>query len=262
MVQRLAVGVEYDGTLYKGWQKQKKHPTVQSELEKALAKIAEHPIHTICAGRTDTGVHAIGQVIHCDVQLSRKTDNWLFGANTYLPKDIRILWVKKVSQDFNARKTAINRRYCYIIYNHPIRPSLLRHQLTWCCRDLTVSKMQLAVQHWIGKHDFSSFRAADCQSSTSIRVVKSIEITRMREIVIIDIIANAFLHHMLRNMVGVLLSIGKGKIVPEEALTILKAKDRTAAGITAPPNGLYLTKVEYPTDLNLPKANSLLWFLN
>ncbi len=262
---RIAFGVEYVGTKYSGWQSQVNAPqvlSVQSALETAISKIANHPVTTICAGRTDAGVHAAGQVVHCDVQAVRDPHAWVFGCNTHLPPDIRVLWMQNMDIDFNARKTAIGRHYKYVIYNHQIRPSLLRDFVGWYYSPLDADRMFRAAQAWIGEHDFSSFRASGCQSISPRRNVKMIAIERRAELVIIDIIADAFLYHMVRNMVGVLLEIGSGRRSEAWAAQVLQAKCRTKAGITAEPNGLYLTEVLYPEHVHIPRTRQDLWFIN
>lgn len=260
MMQRLAIGLEYDGHAYKGWQKQPSYPTVQQNLENALFKLTSHPVTTVCAGRTDAGVHAIGQVVHCDVKLSRLEKTWVFGVNRYLPSDIRILWVKEIANTFDARRTALSRRYCYVIYNSRIRPSLFRHQISWYHVQLNSDLMHSAAQYWLGEHDFSSFRDSDCQSVSPFRLVKKVKVYRVGELIFFDIIANAFLHHMVRNMVGVLLEIGTKKHEPEWAREVLIARDRKAAGVTAKPNGLYLIGVQYPEEFALSTINNVPWF--
>lgn len=257
-MNRLAFGVEYDGSLLHGWQKQIDQPrTVQEILEKAISFVADEPIKTICAGRTDAGVHAVNQVVHVDTKANRDNRAWIMGCNTILPEDVRILWVKPISSEFNARRSALSRHYRYCIYNHQVRPSLFRKQLTWFHRPLSVDKMQEAAEHWLGEQDFSSFRAAGCQSKSPVRKVTHVQVRRLGDLVIFDIIANAFLHHMVRNMVGVLLDVGQGKVLPIHAKHVLEAKDRTQAGVTAPPNGLYLVGVQYPSEYDINEASCL-----
>ena len=249
---RIAIGLEYDGSSFKGWQKQSQDLSVQAALERALSKVANESIHTTCAGRTDAGVHALGQVVHFDCQNQRSEHAWIFGANRYLPKTIRVLWVREVPVTFDARYKAFKRHYRYIIYNHPIRPSLLKDFMGWSYRKLDIRFMQEAAPYWIGEHDFSSFRSAHCQSASAMRRVHTIEMSQVREQIIIDIIANAFLHHMVRNMVGTLMSIGSGLKAPEWAQVVLEAKDRRVATVTAPASGLYLVAVHYPSHFELP----------
>lgn len=264
MKQRYALGIEYDGKGFKGWQKQEGGvPTVQGFLEKALSKVAYTPIITQCAGRTDTGVHATDQVVHFDtaIDLIRDPKAWIMGTNQYLPKGIRVLWVKKVPEHFNARVSAVAREYSYKIFNHPIRPSLFRDYFTWVYRPLDEKMMHEAAQALVGKHDFTSFRASECQAKTPIRMLHFIKVERMQEHVIITVRANAFLHHMIRNIAGVLIKIGTG-LAPTDNPTewikdILAAKDRRAASTTEKPNGLYLTKVFYPAEFDLPNGHQI-----
>lgn len=262
---RIVFGIEYVGRNYSGWQShanQAHVPSVQAEVERAITAVAAHPVTTICAGRTDSGVHASGQIVHCDVVAIRSAYAWVNGCNRYLPDDIRVLWMREVPEEFNARRSAISRQYKYVVYNNPIRPSLLRDYVSWHYDHLDIDIMQQAAQYWVGKHDFSSFRAAGCQSKSPVREVKMITVTRRGEMVIIDILANAFLYHMVRNMVGVLLQIGSNKCAIDWAQQVLMAKCRTKAGITAPPQGLYLTEVIYPEEFQIPQQRSDLWFIN
>lgn len=266
---RIALGVEYVGTNYSGWQrhpKQEHVPSIQAEVERAIASVANHPISIICAGRTDAGVHASGQVVHCDVSAVRNPYAWVNGCNRYLPDDVRVLWMQEVADNFSARRSATSRQYKYVIYNNPLRPSLLRDYVAWYYSPLNIDLMIQAGQCWLGSHDFSSFRGAGCQSKSPVREVKMITIERRGEMVIIDILANAFLYHMVRNMVGVLLQIGSSKVSNSSALemaqSVLHAKCRTKAGITAPPQGLYLTDVSYPEEFQIPQQRSDLWFFN
>jgi len=249
MKQRLAIGLEYAGTNYSGWQKQEyspQVPSIQAQLEGALSIVAAHPVQVVCAGRTDAGVHASGQVVHCDVTADRNSYAWVAGTNVHLPSDIRVLWAKPVSADFDARRSAIKRHYKYILYNNRIRPSLLRDLVSWHYNPLEIEPMQLAARMWLGEQDFSSFRGSGCQSKSPVRHLYSLEINRSGELIIFDIIANAFLYHMVRNMVGTLLEIGMGRKPAIWAQEVLIAKDRTKASVTAPPQGLYLAGVHYP----------------
>lgn len=262
---RIALGVEYVGTHYRGWQRQINQPDlpcVQAELERALACIANHPVTVFCAGRTDAGVHASGQVVHCDVTPDRPERAWVFGCNANLPRDIRVLWAKIVPAEFDARRSALQRQYQYIIYNNPIRNSLLHEYASWYYIPLNVEQMHLAAQNWVGVHNFSSFRAAGCQSKSPVRELSAISVKRRGELVIVDILANAFLYHMVRNMVGTLCAIGSGHRPPAWAQEVLLAADRTKASVTAPPQGLYLSGVRYPEWLQIPESKSGLWFFN
>lgn len=262
---RIALGIEYSGTNYSGWQSQLNDPgvvSVQSVLDKAISIVAAHPVVTTCAGRTDKGVHACGQVVHCDVEKERSAHAWVFGCNANLPNDIRVLWMQNVPDDFNARKSASARHYKYVIYNHKIRPCLLSDYVSWYYTPLDIDKMLLAGKAFIGEHDFSSVRGAGCQSKSPIREIKMLSIERRGDMVIVDIIANAFLYHMVRNIVGVLLEIGSGRRPVAWAANVLMARNRAKAGITAKPEGLYLAEVIYPESLNMPRTHKNLWFIN
>lgn len=250
---RIVAGVEYDGSGFYGWQWQTQHRSVQAALEQALSQVADHPVTVICAGRTDTGVHALEQVIHFDVTCERDLHAWLLGGNSKLPDDVRITWVQPAVADFHARYSAVARFYRYVILNRPIKSALLRKQATWCPLPLDVEKMHQAAQHLLGQHDFSSFRAQGCQSKSPMRAMYFIDVYRQQEQVIIDISANAFLHHMVRNIAGVLMAIGQGKQPVDWTATLLDLKNRKLGGITAPPDGLYLGAVYYPEQYGIAK---------
>jgi tRNA pseudouridine38-40 synthase len=264
-MHRLALGLEYVGTNYSGWQSQINQPgvpSVQAALEQALSYVAAHPITVRCAGRTDAGVHASGQVVHCDVEVMRSERAWVFGCNSKLPRDIRVLWAKQVPADFDARRSATSRQYQYIVYNNPIRPVLLHEYVSWHYRSLDASLMHTAAQALVGEHDFSSFRAAGCQSVSPIREIRALRVKRSGNFVIIEVEANAFLYHMVRNLAGTLLDIGDGTKSISWSTEVLNAKDRTKASVTAPPQGLYLAGVRYPASLEVPESDSGLWFIN
>jgi len=253
---KIALGIQYDGTAYHGWQSQTGSvlPTIQTEVEKALSKVANHPVKIICAGRTDTGVHACCQVVHFEAQAERSDYSWVAGGNSYLPDDIALNWAKTVSEDFHARFSAIARQYRYIICNASIRPALFRRQVGWCYQPLVLELMEEAAQHLLGKHDFSSFRGAACQAHSPIRTVNSVSFSAKNSFIIFDIEANAFLHHMVRNIVGALMDVGMKKYPPHGFKDLLELKDRTAAGIAASASGLYLKHVIYPQDFELPES--------
>lgn len=254
---KIALGIEYNGHEFYGWQAQENLLTVQGCLEQALSKIADEPIKVFCAGRTDAGVHAIGQVIHFETQVQRDPRAWTLGVNTHLPPAIAVRWMKMVDDDFHARFSALARRYCYVIYNHSLRPALLANRVTWHYHSLNEKLMQQASTYLIGEHDFSSFRSAQCESKTPMRNVQEIIISRKNDLVFIEIQANAFLHHMVRNIAGVLMQIGSGFNGPEWAKEVLVAKDRKVAAETASPHGLYLIHVSYPEIYDFPRANLL-----
>jgi tRNA pseudouridine38-40 synthase len=255
---RVALGVEYDGSGYCGWQMQSHGTrTVQHEVEKALSIVADHPVQVVCAGRTDTGVHATGQVVHFDTQAERKSRAWVMGVNTHLPGDVCIHWAQRVDSAFSARFSATMRSYRYIIQQRPARPALYNHRVTWVHNELDSVAMQQAAQALLGENDFSSFRSSACQSEHAMRFVKSIEVTAEGEFVYIDIQANAFLHHMVRNIVGSLLKVGSGEQPVDWIARLLALKDRTRAGPTAPAAGLYLVAVQYPEAYGLPVSGNI-----
>lgn len=250
---RVALGVEYDGSRYCGWQRQKHDPeSVQEHLERALSKVANHPVQVICAGRTDTGVHGVGQVVHFDTESERKEKGWIFGCNTNLPDSISVRWAKPVSDEFHARFSAVSRAYRYIIYNHPVRPALGIRHLTWNFRPLDVEMMHTAAQALVGEHDFSSFQAQGCQAKSPIRTVHHIRLQRRGHLIIMDIQANAFLQHMVRNIAGVLMAIGSGKEPISWIHEVLNHRNRTLGGVTAPPYGLFFMRVGYPEQFGIP----------
>lgn len=251
---RIALGIEYDGTHYFGWQRQREVVGVQQRLEQVLSSIADEPVEIFCAGRTDAGVHATGQVIHFDTDKERSQAAWTLGANSRLPDDIAVRWATEVDDEFHARFTATARRYRYIIYNARMRPGILRRGVSHYHQDLDVESMRRAAPYLIGEHDFTSFRAIQCQSHSPNRNVTDLNIIRRGAYIIVDIRANAFLHHMVRNIVGTLLVVGRGEQPAEWVKSVLEARDRTAAGATAKPNGLYLVDVTYPEQYPLPKG--------
>jgi len=262
MTQRIALGVEYDGHGFCGWQAQKEGvETVQGSVEEALSTVADEPIRVICAGRTDTGVHGAEQVVHFDTNAERSNRSWVFGANANLPKGVCILWATPISNEFHARFSARRRRYRYVIFNRHVRPTFLAYRTTWEYRPLDAERMQEAALHLIGEHNFDSYRAVGCQAKSPIRTVSYIKLQRQGEFVWFDIEANAFLHHMVRNIAGVLMAIGAGEQEPIWAKQILEETDRTKGGVTAPPYGLYLTGVDYDEEFVLPqiKEPSIIW---
>lgn len=253
---RIAFGISYQGSAYHGWQSQTGLPSIQRCLEQAIAKLACHPVSLTCAGRTDKGVHALGQVVHFDSRVERSQGAWLLGGNSYLPADIRIDWVQTVPVEFHARFSALARRYRYIIYNQPLRHALWNKHSTHCYYPLDELRMQSAANDLIGEHDFSAFRAASCQAKHAIRHVQDLKVRRYHDYVMIDIKANAFLHHMVRNIAAVLMGIGAGKKPIHWAKEVLLAKDRRIAGATARPNGLYLVEVFYPEKFVISKPKN------
>lgn len=250
---RVALGIEYDGSGYFGWQRQAEVDSVQGQLEQALSKVANEPISLFCAGRTDAGVHATGQVVHFDTNAVRNEGAWTLGVNANLPDNIAVRWAKEVDESFHARFSATARRYRYVIYNHNLRPGILRQGVSHYHGDIDADKMHIAAQALLGEQDFTSFRAIQCQSKTPFRNVHSVKVTRQGMYVIVDISANAFLHHMVRNIVGSLLEIGLGNQPLTWMADLLSLKDRNQAAATAKPNGLYLVDVTYPEQYQLPK---------
>ncbi|CAL4042716.1 tRNA pseudouridine(38-40) synthase TruA [Buchnera aphidicola] len=251
---KFALGIEYNGNSYHGWQFQKSVKTVQGELERVLSYIANHKIKIICAGRTDSGVHATSQVIHFETHVIRTEFTWTIGVNSYLPNDIAVLWIKRVSGDFHARYSALSRTYRYIIYNKSIRSAILDNKLLNFHKGLDIDKMNEAGQYLIGEHDFSAFRGKTCQSYTPWRKIISLQVIRKDNFVIIEVTANAFLYRMVRNIVGCLLDIGVLKKKVNWISTVLNLKNRHLTGSTAPAKGLYLVSVDYPNDFDLPRS--------
>jgi len=253
---RVALGVEYDGAAFHGWQRQgdPQLPTVQSAVEKALAKIADHPIDLVCAGRTDTGVHATGQVIHFDCAVDRGEKAWVRGSNSLLPPSVRITWARVTGSDFHARFTALSRRYLYVIDDSEVESAIMAKRLSHTRLKLNIEAMHEAGQHLLGEHDFSAFRAAGCQSRTPFRNVMHLRVSRHHRYIVLDIQANAFLQHMVRNIAGTLMAIGAGKQPPNWARQLLEGRDRASAAMTASPHGLYLVAVEYPAHTGLEQG--------
>ncbi len=249
---RIALGVEYDGSRFSGWQIQDGERTVQGVVQQALSRVANHPVQVVCAGRTDAGVHATAQVVHFDTGAWRSERSWVFGANANLPKDVVILWAREVSDSFHARFSARRRRYRYIIFNRPVRPTFLAHRTSWEYRPLDEERMNRAARHLVGEHDFNAYRAVACQARSALRTVYRLDVERRGELLYLDVEANAFLHHMVRNIAGVLIAIGTGERPPEWAQQVLQSRDRRLGGVTAPPSGLYLAGVSYPDEFELP----------
>jgi tRNA pseudouridine38-40 synthase len=253
---RIAAIVEYDGSRFSGWQLQDGDRTVQGCMEEALSRVADELLRVTVAGRTDAGVHASGQVIHFDSDAKRRDYEWLRGANSNLPVDVAILWAGQVDSSFHARFSAMERHYRYIILNRSVRPTYLAKRVTWEYRALDIVPMRRAAETLIGTHDFTSFRAVQCQAKDPIKNLRHLDISRRGEFVTIDAHANAFLHHMVRNIAGVLMTIGAGEQPSEWAGDVLAARDRTVAGVTAPAHGLYLTALEYPEHFGIPRLSS------
>ncbi len=250
---RYALGIEYHGTQYSGWQRQQHVSSIQQEVETALSRICNHPVEVTCAGRTDAGVHATGQLVHFDSDAGRDISAFELGMNTLLPDDIGVRFAQEVKDDFHARFSATARRYRYIIYNANLRPGIMRYGVTHYHHQLDETRMQAACQYLTGEQDFTSFRAVHCQSNTPYRNIHHVFVKRFGAYIVIDIKANAFLHHMVRNITGTLIDIGTGKFEPEWVATLLAMKDRTQASPTAKPHGLYLVDVDYPSEWGIKR---------
>ena len=249
---RIALGLEYDGSAFSGWQRQLGARTAQGALEEALSRVANHTVVVHCAGRTDAGVHALGQVVHFDSNAARSERSWVLGANANLAPDISVLWAQPISNDFHARFSAHSRQYLYVILNRRTRPGLWHGKVTWECRPLDVARMSTAATALVGEHDFSSFRASGCQSRHPVRQVVQLDVSRHGDLVYLQVEANAFLQHMVRNFAGVLLAIGSGRNEPDWAREVLEQRARECAGVTAPAGGLYLRSVGYPERFGVP----------
>ena len=251
---RVALGIEYDGTSYNGWQRQKTGLGVQQRVEEALSVVANQPVEVICAGRTDTGVHASGQVVHFDTDSERTERGWLLGANTNLPDDVNVSWVAPVPDDFHARFSATSRSYRYLILNRLQRSALHRDRAWWVYEPLDAERMHEAAQRLLGEHDFSAFRAAGCQANTAVRTIMNISVGRDGDWITLDVTANAFLQHMVRNIMGTVATVGLGEQSIEWMSEVLDSRDRKTGGIAAPAHGLTLVGVEYPEEFGIPAA--------
>jgi tRNA pseudouridine38-40 synthase len=251
-VARIAVGVEYDGSAYAGWQAQPAVASVQAVTERALSRIADAPVALVCAGRTDAGVHASGQVAHFDTAAERSVRSWVLGANSELPADVSLGWAQPVPDHFHARYSAEARTYRYLILNRGARAALYAHRAAWVHRPLDVQRMAEAARVLVGEHDFSAFRAAECQAKSPIRRLEQLSVVRCGDWLTIEATANAFLHHMVRNIAGLLIRVGRGDAAPAWAREVLEGRDRTLGAPTAPAAGLYLVRVRYPAVFALP----------
>lgn len=254
---RIALGIEYDGTEYYGFQKQKStSKTIQGHIDQSISKVANHKVRTFCSGRTDAGVHASMQVVHFDSQVHRTQNEWVRGINSYLPKDIRILWSKEVDESFHARFSAKSRTYLFNILNSPTPSALWSKRSLFIPHKLDLKNMKLASRYLVGEHDFSSFRGSGCQSKSPIRDMQEIKILKNKNFISVELKANAFLLHMVRIIIGTLIMTGKKEITPKEVDKILKAKNRSIAGKTVNSSGLYFLGPEYPQKFKIPKINS------
>lgn len=256
---RVAIGLEYHGGGYAGWQAQAGLQTVQGVVEAALGRVAAQPVQVVCAGRTDAGVHAVGQVAHFDADAIRTPRGWTLGANTNLPADVSVTWAQEVSAQFHARHRAESRTYCYLICNRGARSALAAGRATVIHRPLEEQPMGEAAHALLGEHDFSAFRAAECQARTPVRRLQELTVDRQGDWIVIRATANAFLHHMVRNIAGLLIAVGRGEAAPGWAREVLESRDRTRGAPTAPPDGLYLWSVRYPSELGLPVRPRSSW---
>lgn len=249
---RIALGLEYDGAAFAGWQTQPQGNTVQDAMERALAEIAGAPVRTTCAGRTDAGVHAAAQVVHFDTPAARPENAWVRGVNAHLPDSIAVRWSREVPDEFHARFSARSRNYRYVLYNHAVRPALLHGRVGWFHLPLDLVAMQAGAVHLVGERDFSAFRAVECQAKTPVKTLLQAEVRREGDCIVFDFRASAFLHHMVRNMVGALVYVGKGAHAPEWIAELIARRDRSLAAPTFSPHGLYLSGVEYEARWQLP----------
>jgi tRNA pseudouridine38-40 synthase len=256
--RRVAVGVEYDGTAYSGWQQQASAESIEETLERALSSIADEPVEVICAGRTDSGVHAREQVAHFDTNATRNRLAWLLGTNTELPTDVSLRWVHPVPDHFHARYSALSRTYRYLILNQSARSALLAGRALLVHQPIDVEAMQAAAQCLIGEHDFSAFRSSECQSRSAVRLLQALRVRRSGPWVAIDVTANSFLHHMVRNIAGLLLLIGQGRAPPDRAREQLESRQRSTGAAMAAAHGLYLWQVQYPPQFGLPADSAMI----
>ena len=252
MATRIALGIEYDGSCFLGWQTQPGGGTVQDVLEAALSSVADESVRITCAGRTDRGVHGRGQVVHFDTVAQRPDSAWLRGVNALLPEAVAVLWSRRVAPDFHARYSALSRTYRYVLLNRSVRPALAARHAGWHHAPLALESMRAAAALLLGEHDFSAFRAADCQAKTPVRTLHRIDIERIGECIEFSLRANAWLQHMVRNIVGTLVYVGKGKHPPLWAKSVLESRERSLAAPTFGPEGLYLEAVEYESHWNVP----------
>lgn len=256
---RIAIGIEYDGRGFCGWQSQPSGCGVQNRLEKAVAEIAGEPVSVTAAGRTDTGVHASFQVAHFDVTAERPITAWVRGVNTYLPDGVAVTWANAVEDDFHARFAVEERGYRYVLLNHPTRPGLMSGRVGWHHRPLDEERMRMAASCLLGRHDFSAFRAAECQAKSPEKEMRAANVRRYGDFLVCDFRADGFLHHMVRNIMGCLVHVGAGQAAPEWMEELLAHKDRTRAAPTFMPDGLYLSYIRYPSRFGLPDSGRSVW---
>lgn len=249
---RYAIGLEYDGSEFLGWQVQRQEPTVQGCLERALSRVANGEVRATCCGRTDTGVHALGQVAHFDSDAERAERDWVLGINSHLPAGASVLWIRPVDETFHARFSAFARSYRYLVLNRWIRPALDARRMSWCRVPLDAERMHEAAQALRGEHDFTSFRAGACQARHAVREIQDISVRRSGDVVALEVTANGFLYHMVRNIAGTLLRVGQGEAAVDWPGQVLTLRDRSKAAPTAGPEGLYFVKARYPDRYGLP----------
>jgi len=253
---RIALGVSYDGAPWQGWQTQPGGRTVQDKLEAALSSFLDEPVTTVCAGRTDTGVHALEQVVHLDTSRQRRSESWVRGVNANLPPSIRVQWAKPVSCEFHARYSAVARTYIYLLRSHRVASPILHAKVGWTHQALQLEKMQAAARLLLGEHDFSAFRSSECQAASPVRRLEHLHIEQAGEFFIFTFIANAFLHHMVRNLMGALVYVGTGKHDPEWISELVQQRDRRLSPPTFAAAGLYLARAHYPAHFDLPSLEA------
>ncbi|MEO8542181.1 MAG: tRNA pseudouridine(38-40) synthase TruA [Burkholderiaceae bacterium] len=253
---RIALGISYNGRAYQGWQSQLSGQTLQDQVEKALTRLAAQPVSTLCCGRTDAGVHALMQVVHFDTSSVRREISWVRGTNALLPKDISVEWAREVPASFHSRASATARCYAYLIYESPVRPSIDTGRVGWVTKSLDAQRMRVAAQHLIGEHDFSSFRASQCQALSPVKQMRRIDISRRGAYLRFEFEANAFLHHMIRNVMGCLVVVGNGSKSPEWINEVLQARQRKHAAPTFAPDGLYFLGPRYDAHWGLPERTA------
>ena len=253
---RIALGIAYDGAPWRGWQTQPGGQTVQDKLEKALSSFLDEPVSTICAGRTDTGVHALEQVVHLDTDKQRRMESWVRGVNAFLPPSIRVQWAKPVSSEFHARYSAVARTYIYLLRSHRVASPMLHAKVGWTHQALSLEGMQAAAELLLGQHDFSAFRSSECQAASPVRRLERLHIQQSGEFFVFTFIANAFLHHMVRNLMGALVYVGLGKHRPEWVGELLQQCDRRLSPPTFSAAGLYLARAHYPAHFDLPSLSA------
>lgn len=255
---KIALGIEYDGASFAGWQSQPHRNTVQDVLESALSVVADRPVVTICAGRTDAGVHALMQVVHFDVDVDRPDSAWVRGTNANLPPAVAVTWARPVADDFHARFSAHGRRYRYVLLNHPVRPALSHGKIGWHHLPLDVAAMRAAAAMLVGEHDFSAFRSSECQAKSPVRKLWKLDIERQDDVIVFDLGANAFLHHMVRNLVGALVYVGNGRWAPDAVQSVLAGRDRSKGAPTFEAAGLYFVGADYDPRWSLPVAGRIM----